>query len=71
MEWKDKYSKKTKPSYDELLAFLQPHIRDLFLLFDQEMRRQSKEALSLLNPYALSSLRRCFNRDGIRLCHPL
>jgi hypothetical protein len=38
MEWKDKYPKKTKPSYDELLDFFQPHIRALFLTFDGEMR---------------------------------
>ena len=42
MEWKDKYPKKIKPSYDELLAFLQPHIRELFLRFDHEMRSQFK-----------------------------
>lgn len=40
MEWKDRYPKNIKPAYDELLAFLNPDIRELFLLFDSEMRRQ-------------------------------
>jgi len=40
MEWKDKYTRKTKPTYDDLLRFFQPHIRELFLSFDDEMRRR-------------------------------
>ena len=40
MEWKNKYPKKSKPAYDELLGFFQPQIRELFLRFDQEMREQ-------------------------------
>ena len=40
MEWKDKYPRKNRPSYNDLLDFLQPHIRDLFLAFDQEMRER-------------------------------
>ena len=42
MEWKDKYPKKIKPAYNELLDFFQPHIRELFLQFDREMRGQFK-----------------------------
>lgn len=42
MEWKDKYPKKTKPAYDDLLSFFQPHIRELFLSFDSEMRERFK-----------------------------
>jgi len=40
MEWQEKYPKKTKPSYDELLDYFQPHIRDLFTTFEREMRSQ-------------------------------
>ncbi|MCL2060528.1 MAG: hypothetical protein FWH01_16010 [Oscillospiraceae bacterium] len=40
MEWKDKYPKKSKPAYNDLLDFFQPQIRELFLRFDQEMREQ-------------------------------
>jgi hypothetical protein len=42
IEWKDKYSKTTKPKYDELLDFFQPHIRELFILFEHEMDEQFK-----------------------------
>lgn len=42
VEWKEKYPKKVKPAYDELLNFFQPHIRELFLKFDREMRGQFK-----------------------------
>ena len=42
MEWKEKYTRKQKPAYDELLNFFQPHIRELFLQFDREMRGQFK-----------------------------
>lgn len=41
-EWKNKYPKKQKPAYDELLKFFEPHIRELFLRFDREMRGQFK-----------------------------
>ena len=41
-EWKSKYPKKTKPAYNELLDFFVPHIRELFLEFDREMREQFK-----------------------------
>jgi hypothetical protein len=37
IEWKEKYPKKTKPAYNELLDFFLPHIRDIFLAFDREM----------------------------------
>ena len=40
MEWIEKYPKKSKPAYDDLLEFLQPHIRDLFESFDREMNVQ-------------------------------
>lgn len=42
MKWKDRYLKKTKPTYDDLLVFFQPHIRELFLSFDREMRERFK-----------------------------
>jgi hypothetical protein len=42
IEWKNKYPKKQKPAYDELLNFFEPHIRELFLQFDNEMRGQFK-----------------------------
>ena len=42
MDWKEKYSKKTKPSYNELLDYFQPYIRELFLQFDREMRGRFK-----------------------------
>ena len=38
--WKEKYPKKTKPVYNELLDFFAPHVRELFLEFDREMRVQ-------------------------------
>ena len=41
-EWKEKYTRKQKPAYDELLNFFQPHIRELFLRFDREMKEQFK-----------------------------
>jgi hypothetical protein len=44
VEWKDKYPKKSKPAYGELLDFFQPHIRGLFMLFDREMRDSFKVA---------------------------
>lgn len=40
VEWKDKYPKNAKPAYSELLDFFQPHIRELFLYFDHEMRQK-------------------------------
>ena len=42
IEWKDKYPRKQKPTYNELLDFFLPHIRELFLQFDREMRGQFK-----------------------------
>ena len=42
IEWKNKYPKNSKPAYGELLDFFEPHIRDLFLAFDSEMRGQFK-----------------------------
>ena len=39
-EWKEKYTSKQKPAYDELLDYFQAHIRELFLRFDHEMRGQ-------------------------------
>lgn len=42
MEWIEKYPKKVKPAYNELLEFLQPHIREMFLLFDTEMNVKYK-----------------------------
>lgn len=40
MEWKERYPQKTVPSYQELLAFFQLNIRDLFLSFDHEMQKR-------------------------------
>lgn len=40
MDWKEAYPKKTKPSYDELLGFFEPHIRELFETFDREVNSQ-------------------------------
>jgi len=40
MTWTASYPKNKRPAYDDLLAFLQPHIRSLFLSFDQEMRER-------------------------------
>ena len=40
MEWKDRYPKKSKPPFKDLLDFFAPHVRELFLTFDQEMRDQ-------------------------------
>jgi len=42
MEWKDKYSKNTKPTYDELLNFFKSGIRELFLCFDREVNEKFK-----------------------------
>lgn len=42
MEWKEKYPKKVKPAYNDLLDFFLPHIKELFLKFDEEMRGQFK-----------------------------
>ncbi len=42
MEWKEKYPRNKKPAFDELLAYLKPHIRDLFLVFHDEMLNQYK-----------------------------
>lgn len=42
MEWKEKYPKKIKPAYDELLNFFLPHTKELFLKFDYEMKEQFK-----------------------------
>ena len=47
MEWIEKYPKKSKPAYDELLAFLPDKIRELFLRFDNEM----KEKYNVYNNY--------------------
>jgi len=40
MEWSEKYPRKTKPAYNDLLDFFQPDIRELFLRFDHEMRER-------------------------------
>jgi len=37
MEWIEKYPKKSKPVYDDLLAFMPEKIRELFLRFDREI----------------------------------
>jgi hypothetical protein len=42
MEWKEKYPKNIKPSYNELLAYFQPTIKKLFLSFDHEMNERFK-----------------------------
>ena len=42
MEWKDKYVKNTKPTYDELLNFFAPDIRELFLRFDRAVNEKFK-----------------------------
>jgi len=47
MEWKVKYRETTKPTYNELLNFFQPEIRELFLLFDREMN----EKFNVVNKY--------------------
>jgi len=39
-EWKEKYPKKIKPAYAELLDFFQPRIRALFIQFDREMNER-------------------------------
>jgi hypothetical protein len=40
--WKEKYTKKQKPAYDDLLAYFEPHIRELFVQFNNEMNVQFK-----------------------------
>ena len=42
MDWKDKFPKTVKPPVEELLAFFEPNIRNLFLSFDGEMRERFK-----------------------------
>ena len=42
VEWKDRYPKSIKPSYDELLDFFKPQIRKLFIVFDAEMKKRFK-----------------------------
>ena len=42
IEWKNKYPKRSKPAYSDLLDFFPPHIRELFIRFDREMREQFK-----------------------------
>ena len=37
MEWKEKFPRGIKPSYDELLAFMPDQIREMFLIFNNEM----------------------------------
>jgi len=42
MVWRDKYPKKVKPAYDELLEFFRPDIREIFVKFEREMRVRFK-----------------------------
>lgn len=42
VEWKVKYPNEIKPTYNELLDYFEPHIRELFQKFDCEMREQYK-----------------------------
>ena len=42
MEWIEKYPKKQKPTYDEMLGFLPDKIRELFLTFNNEMAEKYK-----------------------------
>lgn len=37
MEWKETYPRKIRPAYSEMLDFLQPHIRELFVRFNGVM----------------------------------
>lgn len=37
MEWKDKYNRNTRPSYNELLEFLPDDVRPLFITFNKAM----------------------------------
>jgi len=37
MDWKDRYTKSIKPAYNDLLDFLRPDVRELFLAFDAEV----------------------------------
>ena len=40
MEWKEKYPRKTKPAYNELLDYFPGDIRNLFLRFNHEMNEK-------------------------------
>ncbi|MHB1484873.1 MAG: DUF3788 family protein [Saccharofermentanales bacterium] len=40
MEWKEKYPRKIKPTYNELLEYFSEDIRNLFLRFNQEMNEK-------------------------------
>lgn len=40
MEWRDSYPQTKKPSYQELLDYFFPLIRDLFVRFDDEMQKR-------------------------------
>jgi len=42
MTWITSYPQNKRPAYNDLLAFLQVHIRSLFLSFDREMRERYK-----------------------------
>ncbi len=42
MQWKETYNKKTKPAYNELLAFFDSDIQELFLHFDREVNEKFK-----------------------------
>jgi hypothetical protein len=42
MEWIEKYPRKSKPAYEELLAFLPDKVRELFLAFNSEMAEKYK-----------------------------
>jgi len=37
IEWKEKFPRNTKPSYEEFLGFMPDNIRELFLIFNGEM----------------------------------
>ena len=42
MEWKDQYPKKVKPTYNELLNYMPIQVRELFLIFNDEMESKYK-----------------------------
>ena len=42
VECKVKYPKEIKPTYEELLDYFKPHVRNIFERFDREMREQFK-----------------------------
>lgn len=42
MEWRDKYPKEIKPTYNELLNFLPEKIREIFLTFNSEVENEYK-----------------------------